>query len=80
VQQTFVLHTQNSMTFVLRTQKRVPKKQTQKRRQKKVVRKVAKKVARKAAKKLAKKHAKKAHCHIHNKHANHQKKLLKAYS
>jgi len=41
---------------------------------KKAAQKVARKAARKAAKKLAKIQAKKAHCHIHNPHANHQKK------
>jgi len=34
----------------------------------------------KVGKKVGKKYAKKADCHIHNTHANHQKKRLKAYS
>jgi len=58
VQQTLGLHTQNSVSFVLRTQKSIPKsrpkkvsKKMAKRHKKKAARKAAKKVARKAAKK-----------------------------
>jgi len=36
VQQAFVLHTQNSMSFVLRTQKALKKKQAQKKSEKKL--------------------------------------------
>jgi hypothetical protein len=71
MQQTFVLHTENSASFVLPTQKSASKSRSKK---------VGKKSSKKSSKKVGKKHAKKAHCHIHNIHANHQKKLLKAYS
>jgi len=50
VQQTFVLHTQNSTTFVLPTQKSTPKS-----RPKKVGKKGGKKGGKKAARKAAKK-------------------------
>jgi len=76
MQQTLVLHTQNSATFVLCTQKNAPKSRPKKRWQK-----GGKKAAKKVARKAAKKHAKKAHFHIHNTYVNHQKKkLLEAYS
>jgi len=52
--QTFVLHTQNSTSFVLCTQKSGPKS-----RHKKVGKKAAKKVAKKAAKTAARKVGKK---------------------
>ena len=56
VQQTFILHTQNSTSFVLRTQKSAKKqaqKSQQKRRQK-GSKKAAKKTTKKASKKVAK--------------------------
>jgi len=51
-----------STSFILRTQK--------------VGKKGDKKAAKKDGKKVGKKYTKKAHCHLHNTHANHQKKLL----
>jgi len=56
------------------------KKSTQKvgkkaaKRQQKSGKKAAKRQQKKMAKNLAKKYTKKAHCHLHNTHANHQKK------
>jgi hypothetical protein len=55
VQQAFVLHTQNSTTFVLPTQKSAPKS-----RPIKVCKKTAKKVAKKRRQKGGKKGARKA--------------------
>jgi len=56
-QQTFVLHTQNSVSFVLRTQKSRPKSRpkSQQKGGKKAAKKSAKKVAKKAARKMGKK-------------------------
>jgi len=76
MQQTFVLHTQNSATFVLRTQKSTPKSRP------KNLAKRQQKSGKKGGKKVGKKHAIKAQCHIYNTLANDQteKKLLRAYS
>jgi len=59
VQQTFVLHTQNSACFVLRTQKSAPKKQAQKSWQKRL-QKGCKKGGKKGSKKSGKKGGKKS--------------------
>jgi len=72
LQQTFVLQTQNSVTFVLRTQKSVQKtgpKKLAKRWQK-----GGKKSFEKGGKKVVKKTRQKTHCHLQNTHAIHQKK------
>jgi len=60
LKKTFVLHTKKRTSFVLRTQKSNQK--------------VGKKRRQKGSKKDGKKYTKKAHCHLHNTHANHQKK------
>jgi len=81
MQQTFVLHTQNSVSFVLHTQKQRAKKQAQKSWQKgykKGGKKAAKK-RQKSGKKVGKKMPKKPHCHIHNTHANHQLRGIRTY-